>query len=167
MWVVRWNTIFTRYSNVKRSWKINWTRWNMEKNVWRIKLGIYSDSLNIIDLVETGEFSKIIYFVSIGRYGLLYFDIDESLNVSIEKYKNEERFGMPSGHAQSIFFSIVYLYNLKHSIPLLFSNLFIASLTLYQRWKYRRHTVEQLASGSVIGGLFAWAVYSLEKYINK
>jgi len=86
---------------------------------------------------------------------------------SIEKYKNEERFGMPSGHAQSIFFSIVYLYNLKHSIPLLFSNLFIASLTLYQRWKYRRHTVEQLASGSVIGGLFAWAVYSLEKYINK
>jgi membrane-associated phospholipid phosphatase len=111
----------------------------------------------------------------IGGYALLLDPSISKLSVSntfiplssIEKYKNEERFGMPSGHAQSIFFSIVYLYNLKHSIPLLFSNLFIASLTLYQRWKYRRHTVEQLATGSAIGGLFAWAVYSLEKYINK
>ena len=58
-------------------------------------IGIYSEmresdryySVNIVDLVETGEFSKIIYFVSIGRYGMLYFDIDESINESIEKYK--------------------------------------------------------------------------------
>jgi hypothetical protein len=58
-------------------------------------IGIYSEmresdryySINIVDLVETGEFSKIIYFVSIGRYGMLYFDIDESINESIEKYK--------------------------------------------------------------------------------
>jgi membrane-associated phospholipid phosphatase len=86
---------------------------------------------------------------------------------SIEKYKNEEMFGMPSGHAQSAFFSIFYLYNLNHSIPLLFSNLFVASLTLYQRLKYRRHTIEQLVAGSFIGSIFAWGVYSLEKYINK
>ena len=58
-------------------------------------IGIYSESRdstisydeNIIDLVESGEFSKIIYFVSIGRFGVVYFDIDEDLELSISKYK--------------------------------------------------------------------------------
>jgi hypothetical protein len=58
-------------------------------------IGIYSESRdsnilyeeNITDLVETGEFSKIIYFVSIGRFGVLYFDIDENLDISLSKYK--------------------------------------------------------------------------------
>lgn len=58
-------------------------------------IGIYSESRdstisyeeNIIDLVESGEFSKIIYFVSIGRFGVLYFDIDEDLELSLSKYK--------------------------------------------------------------------------------
>ena len=84
-----------------------------------------------------------------------------------ENYKNEERYGMPSGHAQSVFYSIVYLYSIHHSISVLLSTLFIGFTTLYQRWKYRRHTVKQLIVGSAVGSIFAWAVYSLEKYINK
>jgi len=82
----------------------------------------------------------------------------------LEKYKNEEQFGMPSGHAQSVFFSLVYLYQLNHSFTILISNLFIAVLTLYQRAKYRRHTLEQLAWGSIVGTLFAWTtVFFVEK----
>jgi membrane-associated phospholipid phosphatase len=86
---------------------------------------------------------------------------------SFESYKNEERFGMPSGHAQSVFFSIVYLYSLHKSIYVLLSTLFVGFITLYQRWKYRRHTIQQLLAGSVVGSIFAWCIYSLEKYINK
>ena len=86
---------------------------------------------------------------------------------SLERYKNEERYGMPSGHAQSVFFSIIYLYNIHHSISVLLFTLFIGFVTLYQRWKYRRHTIQQLIVGSAIGSIFAWSVYSLEKYINK
>ena len=41
----------------------------------------------------------------------------------LEKYKNEEQFGMPSGHAQSVFFSLVYLYQLNHSFTIFISNL--------------------------------------------
>jgi membrane-associated phospholipid phosphatase len=84
-----------------------------------------------------------------------------------ENYKNEELYGMPSGHAQSAFFSIVYLYNLQESVSVLLATLFIGCVTLYQRWKYRRHTAKQLIVGSSIGALFAWTIYSLEKYINK
>jgi membrane-associated phospholipid phosphatase len=84
-----------------------------------------------------------------------------------EKYKNEEQYGMPSGHAQSAFFSIIYLYNLHESISLLLATLFIGCITLFQRWKYRRHTIQQLIVGSAVGSVFAWSIYSLEKYINK
>ncbi len=86
---------------------------------------------------------------------------------SFERYKNEEHYGMPSGHAQSVFFSIVYLYNIHHSVYVLLSTLFIGFVTLYQRWKYRRHTINQLILGSTVGSIFAWSIYSLEKYINK
>jgi membrane-associated phospholipid phosphatase len=86
---------------------------------------------------------------------------------SFESYKNEERYGMPSGHAQSVFFSIVYLYNIHHSIYLLLSTMFVGFITLYQRWKYRRHTIQQLIVGSAVGSIFAWSIYSVEKYINK
>jgi membrane-associated phospholipid phosphatase len=86
---------------------------------------------------------------------------------SLEQYKNEERYGMPSGHAQSVFYSIVYLYSFYQSISVLLFTLFIGFTTLYQRWKYRRHTVNQLMVGSGVGSIFALAIYSLEKYINK
>jgi len=86
---------------------------------------------------------------------------------SLEQYKNEERYGMPSGHAQSVFYSIVYLYSFHQSISVLLFTLFIGFTTLYQRWKYRRHTVNQLMVGSGVGSIFALAIYSLEKYINK
>ena len=86
----------------------------------------------------------------------------------VENYKNEEQFGMPSGHAQSVFFSLVYLYCIKpSSVYLLLFVGFVSLITLYQRWKYRRHTLAQLIIGSLVGGLFARCVYVIEKYINQ
>ena len=97
-------------------------------------------------------FFVVIYFLwNRPKYVILYvicFFINTMLNKSLkimfreprpdnplefakfEKYKNEERYGMPSGHAQSAFFSIVYLYNLHHSIYLLLSTLFIGCVVI-------------------------------------
>lgn len=80
-----------------------------------------------------------------------------------ENYAGEEIYGMPSGHAQSVFSSLTFLYLVKGSPAWLFGELFIAGLTVYQRWKYRRHTVEQLGVGSVLGVVVAYVGYYVTK----
>ena len=78
-----------------------------------------------------------------------------------EEYKDIESYGMPSGHASAIGFSIIYLLLVKsHSIWLPVC-IFIGILTMYQRVKYRRHTVEQVCMGVITGGICGWIVYSL------
>jgi membrane-associated phospholipid phosphatase len=74
-------------------------------------------------------------------------------------YKGAVLYGMPSGHAQISFFSITFLYLTKHHFSLFLLSLFIGCLTLYQRWKFRRHSVEQLAVGTVSGTVFAYLTY--------
>ena len=70
---------------------------------------------------------------------------------------------MPSGHAQSSMFSLTYLYLVKQSPSWLLIELFIAILTLYQRWNYRRHTIQQLFVGSVVGIVFAYISFVISK----
>ena len=65
------------------------------------------------------------------------------------------KYGMPSGHAQSIGYSITFLYLVVHSPALLIITTFIGSLTIYQRFKYGRHTILQLIVGLVIGSFIA------------
>ena len=78
-------------------------------------------------------------------------------------------YGMPSGHAQSVVFSTVYIYlglglglGLKNIRILLFY-LFISCITLWQRVKYGYHTVLQIVVGCTVGGLFAHAIFQLAK----
>lgn len=78
-----------------------------------------------------------------------------------EKYKNVESYGMPSGHASSIGFSIMYLLLVKANSVWLPVCIFIGILTCMQRVKYRRHTIEQVYVGLMTGSIFGWIVYSL------
>ena len=68
-------------------------------------------------------------------------------------------YGMPSCHAQAIFFYITFLFMVTNSMSLLLFTLFIGGLTLYQRWKFKRHSVIQLFVGSSIGLIFAVSIY--------
>ena len=84
-----------------------------------------------------------------------------------ELYKNASMYGMPSGHGQSVFFALTYVYLVKHSLYTFILELSIALLTCYQRWKYRRHTISQIIVGSLIGILFGGLSFSLtKKYIE-
>jgi membrane-associated phospholipid phosphatase len=78
-----------------------------------------------------------------------------------EEYKDAEAYGMPSGHASSIGFSIIYFLLVKSHSTLLPICIVIGILTCYQRYKYRRHTIEQIITGLITGGVFGWIVYSL------
>jgi len=88
---------------------------------------------------------------------------EDGESIMNEKYAGVEMYGMPSAHAQSVFMSLTFLYLVKESPAWLFGELFIAGLTVYQRWKYRRHTIEQLGVGAIIGILVAWGGYNMTK----
>jgi membrane-associated phospholipid phosphatase len=81
----------------------------------------------------------------------------------LDNYENEEQFGMPSGHAQSVFYSILFYFYLTQNWYILVGSLFLGILTLYQRWKYKNHSVKQLIIGSLIGILFSFFVFYLTK----
>jgi membrane-associated phospholipid phosphatase len=74
-------------------------------------------------------------------------------------------YGMPSGHAQSCFYSLVFIYlalkNKNKNIIIVY--ILIAILTLYQRYYDKFHTILQLFVGSIVGSIFAFFIYYLSK----
>jgi hypothetical protein len=110
----------------------------------------------------------VFYIINTFINNLLKVSIKEprpnnTTNTTNEKYTEIHKYGMPSYHAQSVVFSLVYLYFVNKSVFLLLIELFIVFITLYQRWYYRHHTKEQLAIGSFIGGVTAYIGYFITK----
>ena len=86
-------------------------------------------------------------------YGQIYFN-------EYDKESVYDKYGMPSGHAQSIGYSTTFMYLVAQSPTILIVSSFIGSLTLYHRLKYRRHTIFQLLMGLLIGFMFAQVSYN-------
>ena len=85
-----------------------------------------------------------------------------------EEYTGYEMYGMPSAHSQSVFSSVTFLYLVKESPAWLLIGLFIAGLTVYQRFKYKRHTMEQLIVGAILGTVVAYGgFYVTKKYLQE
>lgn len=79
-------------------------------------------------------------------------------------------FGMPSGHTQSIFFSIIFIYlAFKDKKTILIVYLFIGLITMYQRVLFKQHTVLQVVAGAMVGVLFGGFIYYMaqQKIIGK
>ena len=76
-----------------------------------------------------------------------------------------DQYGMPSTHLQTVVCSLIFLYLVKQSSMLLISGMFITTLTIYQRFKYRKHTLEQLSVGGLIGLLVAFFGYIITTMI--
>jgi len=68
-------------------------------------------------------------------------------------------FGMPSGHAQSAFFSLIFIYLSLKDIRITFGYLLVALLTMYQRVLFKEHTVLQVIAGAIVGILFGGFIY--------
>ena len=126
--------------------------------------------LNIWQLCGNGIYSTIslvVFFINMCINKILKVWIREprpsggQSMITSEDYGGIEQYGMPSAHSQSAFCSVTFLYLVKHSVISLIGGLSIASLTLYQRWKYRRHSIEQLGVGAMVGILVAYISYTL------
>jgi membrane-associated phospholipid phosphatase len=77
-------------------------------------------------------------------------------------YLGAQQYGMPSGHAQIAFFAITFYYLVKkHNTNtflfsfLALSGITLSCITLYQRYTYKYHTLEQLLVGAIMGSAFA------------
>lgn len=82
-------------------------------------------------------------------------------------YIGAEKYGMPSGHAQILFFAITFLFLVKRYITITYLFLFLACIVLYQRWIYKHHTLEQLAAGIFTGSAFAYCiVLGTNRYVS-
>jgi membrane-associated phospholipid phosphatase len=86
--------------------------------------------------------------------------------ISFEKLENEEKYGMPSGHAQSAGFSIIFYYLLFGIDEILYIMLLITGITGFQRYHNKNHTILQLIVGLIIGGIFAYSVFLLCKKLQ-
>lgn len=151
----------------------------MEKIIDRI--GFYGPTINFIigfiSLLKQPKYlSGYLVFTGInyilnGVFKTTFKEARPSGGIPLYHGENEyyirDKYGMPSGHTQSVFFALTYLYLVKHSIYSLIIELCVAMITCYQRWKYRRHTISQIIVGSLIGILFGGLSFSLtKKYIE-
>lgn len=85
-------------------------------------------------------------------------------NASIfDNNEGSDKYGMPSHHTQSLFFSCIYLYLVTHNVWILLIELLIVGLTIYQRYHEKRHTLKQLAVGSLIGSIIGYISFNATK----
>lgn len=80
-----------------------------------------------------------------------------------EKYqpiKEFGKFGMPSGHTQGAFFTLVFLYLVTKNNTLLAVNSIITIVVIWQRVHGQFHTIPQILAGAVVGSLTAYLFYS-------
>jgi len=69
-------------------------------------------------------------------------------------------FGMPSGHAQSSFFSTLFIYLSLRNNNITFIYLLISLITCIQRVSSNYHSISQVIVGSLVGSLFGLFVYN-------
>jgi dolichyldiphosphatase len=72
-------------------------------------------------------------------------------------------FGMPSGHAQSVFFSTIFIFLSTEKMNIFLIYLSICLITLWQRVSYNYHTITQVVVGSIVGSLIGYLFYSLAR----
>lgn len=75
---------------------------------------------------------------------------------------SKKKYGMPSGHSQLVFFSIMYSYLVTGSfIPWVLGLLIVGIIVIYERYVFKNHTLNQLISGALLGSVIAYLVIEI------
>jgi len=78
-----------------------------------------------------------------------------------------DRYGMPSGHTQSVFYSTAFIFMSLKNIRIKILYFIISLLTIYQRLSYKNHSIEQIIVGSIIGSLTGIFFYYMSSSVLK
>lgn len=76
-----------------------------------------------------------------------------------DNYSSVNLYGMPSGHCGLSFYSVLFIWLVNKSTKVLILELTICLITIYQRLKYKKHTLEQLFAGALLGCFVALIAY--------
>ena len=85
------------------------------------------------------------------------------LAVDNGKYLNANKYGMPSGHSQSVGFSCTFIYLVLHNFNYFLVYFAISLVTMIQRFKYKKHTIPQIVIGFIIGIILAYTTIFIYK----
>lgn len=88
-------------------------------------------------------------------------DHNDTTDILKLRYNGAEIYGFPSGHAQSVGFTVSFLWWITRSLKLLYIGITIMLLTVYQRFKFNKHTIEQLVAGLIVGGIMGYLLFYL------
>jgi len=79
-----------------------------------------------------------------------------------KRYKSD-KYGMPSGHSQSVGFSLAYIAaTLAHPV-ITWAYAILSVITLTQRYVYRNHTFPQIVVGFILGNIIGYTFYRFSK----
>lgn len=76
-----------------------------------------------------------------------------------------DKYGCPSGHASSVIYSTTFVYLVLQNPKVLGIYLLVSLLTMYQRVKYKNHTVHQVIVGAIVGFFSAIVFYYFTREI--
>lgn len=86
-----------------------------------------------------------------------------NIHVLHNKYIGVDRYGMPSRHAQLVFFSTIFiylsLYSHKYINYILLFYIIITIIICSQRIVFNKHTIAQVLAGAVVGSILAYAFF--------
>ena len=96
---------------------------------------------------------------------------DESKLLKIEKIFRKnisfETYAMPSTAMQSMFYSLVYTYNVLKNINMLIFNTFLCFIIMFERVYNKHHTFKQVVAGAIIGSFVGYGGYIIGKKVNR
>jgi len=132
----------------------------------------------VIGLIYTNYLDTIlfivVFFLNILLNRFLKSTIKDPRPEDVKKFlyseyisKKHVAYGMPSGHSQNVFYSIVYLYLSNPNYQWLYLTMTIGILTLYERWKFHNHTINQLIVGMILGSSIAYLVVHFREYLRE
>lgn len=79
--------------------------------------------------------------------------------IANEKFVSFDKYGMPSGHAQNCGFNLAFITLVLNNSFITGFYLVISFISLYQRYKYSKHTILQLIIGFMLGLGFGYMIY--------
>lgn len=79
---------------------------------------------------------------------------------------HSKTYGMPSGHAQIATTNLMFLSLMSRNVLITTGAILQVSLTLYQRFAFRMHSVTQLVAGTLLGGISGYLLYIFTNYVS-
>jgi membrane-associated phospholipid phosphatase len=78
-----------------------------------------------------------------------------------------DKYGMPSGHAQNLGFSLGFMFIFIKNTNLLWLFIILSIITMFQRNNSKKHTIIQLIIGFIIGVIIGITFYKLGNHFLK